>query len=73
MSVKQSWYTVGKDNSVKSFKKCTISNVLDGSEDCRIYEEEKEKKKKESSDDIQGFQMSVHKKERERHLPGYCQ
>jgi hypothetical protein len=47
---------------VKSFKKCGISNALDGSEDHLIYEEdndddeEEEEEEEESSDyNFQGF------------------
>jgi hypothetical protein len=45
---------------VKSFKKCGISNALDGSEDHLIYEEDndddEEEEEEESSDDnFQGF------------------
>jgi hypothetical protein len=64
--IKQSWSTVREDIIVKSFKKCGISNALNGSEDHLIYEEdndddeeeeeEKEEEKDESSDDdFQGF------------------
>ena len=46
---------------VKFFKKCGVSNAVDGSEDHLIYEEdnddyEEEKEEEESSDDdFQGF------------------
>jgi hypothetical protein len=38
--IKQSWSTVREDIIDKSFKKCGISNALDGSEDHLIYEED---------------------------------
>jgi ribosomal protein L12E/L44/L45/RPP1/RPP2 len=55
---------VREDIIVKSFKKCGISNALDGSEDHLIYEEdndddeeeeEEEEEKESSDDDFQGF------------------
>ena len=38
--IKQSWARVREDIIVKYFKKCGISNALDGSEDHLIYEED---------------------------------
>ena len=35
--IKQSWSRVREDIIVKSFKKCGISNALDGSEDHLIF------------------------------------
>ena len=55
--IKQSWSRVREDIIVKSFKKCGISNALDGSEDHLIYEEHNEEES--SDDDLQGFQRSV--------------
>jgi hypothetical protein len=51
---------VREDIIVKSFKKCSISNALDGSEDHLIYEEdnddgEEEEEEESSDDDFQGF------------------
>jgi ribosomal protein L12E/L44/L45/RPP1/RPP2 len=57
---------VREDIIVKSFKKCGISNALDGSEDHLIYEEdndddeeeekeEEEEEEESSDDDFQGF------------------
>ncbi|KAG8225841.1 hypothetical protein J437_LFUL004770 [Ladona fulva] len=37
--VKKSWQKVKSETIIKSFKKCGISNVLDGSEDDILYEE----------------------------------
>ena len=37
--VKNSWQRVTSETIVKSFKKCVISNALDGSEDDILYEE----------------------------------
>ena len=38
--IKQSWSRVRKNIIVESFKRCGISNVLDGSEEHLIYEED---------------------------------
>jgi hypothetical protein len=55
--IKQLWSTVREDIIVKSFKKCGISNALDGSEDHFIYEEDNDDDEEEESsdDDFQGF------------------
>ena len=57
--IKQSWSRVREDIIVKSFKKCGISNALDGSEDHLIYEEDndddEEEEEESSDDDFQGF------------------
>ena len=37
--VKNSWQRLRSENIVKSFKKCDISNTVDGSEDDILYEE----------------------------------
>ena len=50
-----------EDIIVKSFKKCSISNALDGREDHLIYKEdnldheEEEEEEESSDDDFQGF------------------
>ncbi|KAJ9580856.1 hypothetical protein L9F63_023968 [Diploptera punctata] len=52
LGIKKSWSRVREDIIVKSFKKCGVSNALDGSEDNLIYEEgTMMTKRKESSDD----------------------
>ena len=38
--IKQSWSRVREDITVKSFKKCSIRNDLNGSENHLIYEED---------------------------------
>jgi hypothetical protein len=42
---------------VKFFKKCSVSNALDGSDDHLIYEEEEEEQEESESsyDDFKGF------------------
>lgn len=40
--VKRSWDSVKEEIVVQSFKKCGISNALDGSEDCILYEDSEE-------------------------------
>jgi hypothetical protein len=37
--VKNSWQRVKSETTVKSLKKCGVSNALDGSEDNILYEE----------------------------------
>ena len=37
--MKNSWQRVESETIVKSFKKCGVSNALDGSEDDILYEE----------------------------------
>ena len=37
--VKRSWENVSQEIIIRSFKKCAISNELDGSEDDVIYED----------------------------------
>ncbi|CAG8769902.1 21047_t:CDS:2, partial [Rhizophagus irregularis] len=37
--VKQSWDAISDQIIFNSFKKCSISNLLDGSEDNMVYEE----------------------------------
>ena len=51
---KQSWSRLRED-IVKSFKKCGISNGLDGSEDHLIYEKGNEDEEESSDDNFQGF------------------
>ncbi|KAJ9601138.1 hypothetical protein L9F63_000717 [Diploptera punctata] len=55
---KNSWSRVREDIIVKSFKKCGVSNALDGSEDHLMYEEDnddnEEKEEANSGDDFQG-------------------
>lgn len=38
--VKEAWLDIPSDMIVRSFKKCSISNAMDGSEDDAIYEEQ---------------------------------
>ena len=40
--VKQAWDEISEEMVVKSFKKCGISNALDGTEDDVLWEEEEE-------------------------------
>jgi hypothetical protein len=43
---------VREDIIVKSFKKCGISNALDGSEDHLIYEEDNDDDEEEEEDEV---------------------
>lgn len=40
--MKTSWHSVKEAIVVQSFKKCGISNALDGTEDCIVYEDSEE-------------------------------
>ena len=40
--VKDAWDSINKDIIIKSFKKCSISNNLDGTEDDALFEENSE-------------------------------
>ena len=52
--VKNSWQRVKSETTVKSFKKCGISNALDGSEDDIWYEESDEWSENNHEDDFSG-------------------
>ena len=52
--VKNSWQWVKSETIVKSFKKCGISNVLDGSEDDILYEESDALSEKNREDGFTG-------------------
>ena len=52
--VKNSWQRVKSDSIVKSFKKCGISNALDGSEDDVLYEESDASSENNCEDDFTG-------------------
>lgn len=49
--IKQSWDDVSLSTVERSFKKCCISNALDGTEDDLIWEEEEETEDKEDQED----------------------
>jgi len=52
--VKNSWQRVKSETIVKSFKKCGISNALDGSEDDILYEEIDTSSENNHEDDFSG-------------------
>ena len=52
--VKNSWQRVKSETIVKSFKKCGISNALDGSEDDILYEESDASSENNREDDFNG-------------------
>jgi hypothetical protein len=52
--VKNSWQRVKSETIVKSFKKCGISNAIDGSEDDILYEEIDASSEKNQEDDLSG-------------------
>jgi len=52
--VKNSWQRVTSETIVKSFKKCVISNALDGSEDDILYEESDTSSENNHEDDFSG-------------------
>ena len=52
--VKNSWQWVKSETIVKSFKKCGISNALDGSEDDILYEESDASTENNRADDFTG-------------------
>ena len=49
-----SWQQVKSETIVKSFKKCGISNALDGSEDDILYEKSDASSKNKHEDDFSG-------------------
>ena len=49
--VNKAWQEIPADLVIKSFKSCSISNALDGTEDDAVYEEETEGRKIEDVDD----------------------
>ena len=51
---KNSWQWVKSETTVKSFKKCGISNALDGSEDDILYEESDASSENNREDDFTG-------------------
>ena len=52
--VKNSWQPVKSEALVKCFKKCGISNALDGSEDDILYEESDASRENNDEDDFSG-------------------
>jgi len=52
--VKNSWQRVKSETIVKTFKKCGISNALDGSEDYVLYEESDASSENNQEDDFSG-------------------
>ena len=52
--VKNSWQRVESETIVKSFKKCGISNALDGSEDGILYEENDASNENNHGNDFSG-------------------
>ena len=52
--MKNSWQRVKSETIVKSFKKCGISNALDGSEDDILYEEIDTSSENNHEDDFSG-------------------
>ena len=52
--MKNSWQRVKSETVVKSFKKCGISNALDGSEDDILYEESDTLSENNREDDFTG-------------------
>jgi len=49
-----SWQRVKNETTVKSFKRCGISNALDGSEDDILYEEIDASSENNHEDDFSG-------------------
>ena len=49
--IKQSWDDISLSTVERSFKKCCISNALDGTEDDLIWEEEEETEDREDQED----------------------
>ena len=47
--IRASWSTISSESIIKGFKKCCISNALDGSEDDVLWEEDKEWEKSEEN------------------------
>jgi len=52
--VKNSWQRVKSEAIVKCFKKCGISNAIDGSEDDILYEESDASSENNHEDDVSG-------------------
>ena len=52
--VKNSWQRVKSETTVKSLKKCGISNALDASEDDILYEESEASSENNHEDDFSG-------------------
>ena len=52
--MKNSWQRVKSETSVKYFKKCGISNALDGSEDDILYEESDASSENNHENDFSG-------------------
>ena len=52
--MKNSWQRVKSETIVNSFKKCGISNALDGSEDDILYEESDASSENNCEDDFTG-------------------
>ena len=52
--MKNSWQRDKSETIVKSFKKCGISNALDGSEDDTLYEESDALSENNCDDDFTG-------------------
>lgn len=48
--VNKAWQEISAELVIRSFKSCGISNVLDGTEDDAVYEEESE-----SGDDLDAY------------------
>ena len=49
--VKESWQELSKEMVERSFKKCGISNALDGTEDDLVWEEEEDSSQVEEEED----------------------
>ena len=54
--VKKSWDDVRPEIIVKSFKKCGISNALDGTEDDALFEVSDSSSRDEDDEDFSGFE-----------------
>ena len=52
--MKNSWQRVKSEAIVKCFKKCGISNAIDGSEDDILYEESDASSENNHEDDVSG-------------------
>ena len=52
--MKNSWQWVNSETIVKSFKKCGISNALDGTEDDILYEESDTSSENNHEEDFSG-------------------
>ena len=50
--VKESWSDISSEMIVRSFKKCSISNAMDGSEDDAIFEDDADDDNVPETDDI---------------------